>query len=164
VNARCCSSEPLRAARHKSQSVPHKKENTMPATKKPANRKTGENEVADFMQKLDHPLKPEIEAVRSIILGVSPEISEGIKWNSPSFRVNEYFATVNIRKDALLVILHLGAKVKGSSFAGLAINDPAGLLEWLGKDRAAVRFQDMNAIESSRTDFENIVRQWITYL
>ncbi len=136
----------------------------MAATKKPAKGQTGANEVADFMQKLDHPLKAEIEAVRAIILGVSPEISEGIKWNSPSFRVNEYFATVNIRKDALLVILHLGAKVKDSSFAGLTINDPAGLLEWLGKDRAAVRFQDMKAIESNRTAFENIVRQWITHL
>lgn len=116
------------------------------------------------MRKLDHPLKAELEAVRSIILGANPEISEGIKWNAPSFRCKEYFATINIRKDVVLVILHLGAKVKDNSTAGLTISDPTGLLEWLAKDRAAVKFRDMKAIKSSRAAFENIVRQWIAYM
>ncbi len=136
----------------------------MATTKKPARSRTGANDVEDFMRKLDHPLKAELEAVRSIVLGVNPEISEGIKWNSPSFCFKEYFATINIRKDVVLVILHLGAKVKDNSFAGLTISDPTGLLEWLAKDRAAVKFRDMNAIESNRAAFKNIVRQWITHL
>jgi hypothetical protein len=134
----------------------------MATTKKPAKGQTGANDVEDFMRNLDHPLKAELKAVCSIILGVNPEISEGLKWNAPSYHFKEYFATINIRKDVVLVILHLGAKVKDSSFAGLTISDPTGLLEWLGKDRAAVRFGDMNAIESGRAAFENIVRQWIT--
>src|SRR5262245_35945740 len=105
------------------------------------------------MRKLDHPLKPALEAVRAIILGVSPKISEGIKWNSPSFRVQEWFATINIRKDAVHVILHLGAKVKDNSTGGLTIDDPAGLLEWLAKDRAAVKFSDLRAVKSGRASF-----------
>jgi hypothetical protein len=134
------------------------------ATKKTAPKKTtpndsGTNEVDEFMRKLDHPLKPALEAVRSIILGA--KISEGIKWNSPSFRVNGWFATTNIRKDVLLVILHLGAKVKDNSTAGLAIDDPTGLLEWLAKERAAIKFSDMRAVKSGRAAFESIVRQWI---
>ena len=136
------------------------------ATKKTAPKKTtpndsGTNDVDEFMRKLDHPLKPALEAVRSIILGVSPKISEGIKWNSPSFRVNEWFATTNIRKDVLLVILHLGAKVKDNSTAGLTIDDRTGLLEWLAKERAAIKFSDMKAVKSGRAAFESIVRQWI---
>jgi hypothetical protein len=98
---------------------------------------------------------------RAIILGANPEISEGIKWNAPSFRIKEYFATINIRKDEILVILHFGAKVKDNSPAGLKINGPTGLL---AKDRAAVKFRDMKAIKSSRAALENVVRQWITYL
>ena len=121
----------------------------------------GTDEVNEFMRKLDHPLKPELEAVRAIILNVSPEISEGIKWNSPSFRVTEWFATINIRKDAVLVILHLGAKVKDNSTGGLTIDDPTGLLEWLAKERAAVKFGNMQAIKSGQASFENIVRQWV---
>ena len=136
----------------------------MTVAKKSVRGSSGANEVDEFMRKLDHPLKAELEAVRAIILGASPEISEGIKWNAPSFRLKEYFATINIRKEEVLVILHLGAKVKDNSAAGLKISDPTGLLEWLGKDRAAVKFRDMKAIKSSRAAFENIVRQWIAYL
>lgn len=51
----------------------------MAAAKKPARGRPGANDVDDFMRKLDHPLKAGLEAVRSIILGVNPEISEGIK-------------------------------------------------------------------------------------
>jgi hypothetical protein len=113
------------------------------------------------MRKLDHPLKPELQAVRSIILGVSPVISEGIKWNSPSFRVKEWFATINIRQDVVLVILHRGAKVKDNTTDGFTIGDPTGLLEWLANERAAVKFADMRAIKSGRGAFEQIVREWI---
>lgn len=136
----------------------------MATTKKTAKGSVNTNEVDDFMQKLDHPLKKEFEAVRAIILGASPKISEGIKWNAPSFRVDEYFATFNLRKKEVLVILHLGAKVRDNSTAGLAIDDPSKLLEWLAKDRAAVRFRDMKAVKSGKAAFEKIVRQWIAYV
>lgn len=126
--------------------------------------KKSANEVEAFMQKLDHPLQKEFQAVRAIILGASPKISEGIKWNAPSFRVDEYFATFHLRKNEVFVILHLGAKVKDNSTATLAISDPNGLLEWLAKDRAAVKFRDMKAIKANKTAFEKIVRQWIAYL
>lgn len=136
----------------------------MAVTMKPARSASRANEVDEFMQKLDHPLKAEIEAVRAIILGVNPAISEGIKWNSPSFRYKDYFATINTRKEVVLVILHLGAKVKDIGTAGLKISDPAGLLEWLAKDRAAVKFHDMKTVKSREAALENVVRQWIAYL
>jgi len=136
----------------------------MAAAKKPVKGASGANEVDEFMRKLDHPLKKELEAVRAIILGASPKISEGIKWNAPSFRITEYFATINIRKEEILIIFHLGAKVKDNSTAGLKISDPTGLLEWLAKERAAVKLRDIKAIKSNRAAFENIVRQWIVYM
>lgn len=132
--------------------------------RKTAGDGSGTNDVDDFMRKLDHPLKAEMEAVRRIILGASPMIQEGIKWNFPSFRVGEYFATMNVRKGALLVILHLGAKVRDARAPAPEIGDPSGLLEWLAKDRAAVRFPDMKSIRSNRAAFEAIVRKWITCL
>jgi hypothetical protein len=131
------------------------------AAKNAAPNDSGAKDVDEFMRKLKHPLKPALEAVRSIILGASSKISEGIKWNSPSFRVTEWFATINIHKDVVLVVLHQGAKVKGNSTAGLTIDDPTGLLEWLAKERAAVRFCDAKAVKSSRAAFARIVRQWM---
>src|SRR5687768_8832194 len=74
--------------------------------------------VAEFMRTLDHPLKRELEAIRRIILGVSPEVREGIKWNAPSFRTTDFFATVNLRSGeragthSVWLILHTGARTK----------------------------------------------------
>ena len=69
--------------------------------------------VDAFMAALHHPLKSDIEAVRRIILAASPKITEGIKWNSLSFRTDEYFATVHLRAtDAVRLVFHRGAKVK----------------------------------------------------
>ena len=68
-------------------------------------------EVEAFLEKLDHPRKPEIEALRRIILGAHASVHEGIKWNAPSFRTTEYFATFHLRaKDGVALIFHRGAK------------------------------------------------------
>jgi hypothetical protein len=134
---------------------------TVATTKKSTKSRNDGNEVDDFMKKLDHPLKSALQEVRSIILGANPKIREGIKWNAPSFATTEYFATVNIRKEVVLVILHFGAKVKDNSLPGLTIKDPSELLEWLAKDRAAVTFRDLKAVKTNRAAFAKIVRQWI---
>jgi uncharacterized protein YdhG (YjbR/CyaY superfamily) len=124
--------------------------------------------VIAFLGKLNHPLKREIEAVRQIILGVSPEIREGIKWNAPSFRTTEYFATLNLRakdgQDRVWLILHVGAKAKDTRAKGLKIADPAGLLEWLAKDRCLVTFADGKDVQAKRAALQAIVREWIRQL
>ncbi len=130
-------------------------------THRPPKARSGSDDVDDLLRTLDHPLKPALEAVRAVILGASLKISEGIKWNAPSFRTTEWFATINIRKDEVMVILHRGAKVKDDSSGGLSIRDPAGVLEWLAKERAAVRFRDLKAVQSGKAAFAGIVRQWI---
>ena len=114
------------------------------------------------MGALDHPRKAEMELLRTIILAASTSITEGIKWNAPSFRVGEWFATMNFRGAVLMLILHLGAKVRDAG--NLKIDDPNGLLKWLGKDRASVSFADMNAITSSRAALTAVLRQWIAHL
>ena len=68
-------------------------------------------------------------------------VAEAIKWNVPSFRVKEYFATISIRADVVQVILHRGAKATAASKTGLTIDDPSDLLEWLGKERASKKIQ-----------------------
>jgi uncharacterized protein YdhG (YjbR/CyaY superfamily) len=121
--------------------------------------------VSAFLCKLDHPLKQEIEAVRLIILGVSPGIREGIKWKAPSFRTTEYFATFNLRaKDRVQLIFHMGAKVKDNSTQGMHIADPAGLTEWLAKERCLVTVGTGKDIQANRAALKTIVREWIGQL
>lgn len=137
----------------------------MATTKKPAKPKAPEANIEDFMRELEHPLKAEMQAVLELIRNTSPEISEGIKWNAPSFFCREWFATVNLRSnDAVQIILHLGAKVRTDIDERIHIKDANNLLQWLGKDRASIKFGNMAEIRKNTDDFQAIVSEWIGYL
>lgn len=121
--------------------------------------------VDEFMGKLDHPFKAEIQEIRLATLSADLTISEGIKWNSPSYRTTEYFATTNLReKTGIGVILHLGAKIRDANPDGLAVNDPDGLLKWLARDRASIVFKDLDDFHLKRGAFIRIIQQWMAYV
>ncbi len=121
--------------------------------------------VETFLASLEHPFKQEILALRQMILGADPRIAEGIKWNAPSFRTSEYFATFNLRaKDGVQVILHLGAKKRETAVSGIDVADPEASLEWLARDRASVKFRDLADIDARRSAFAAVVREWIKHV
>ncbi len=141
----------------------------MPAPKKTAMRHATAADTSDavneLLRTLQHPFKAEIEAIRSAILAADPEIKEGVKWNAPSFRTHEYFATTNLReKEGVGVILHLGAKVRDLGPQGMRPADPDKLLKWLAPDRASVKFADMHDLESKRAAFVKLISAWITHV
>lgn len=120
--------------------------------------------VDAFIDALDHPFKHEIIALRQSILTADARIEEGIKWNAPSFRTTEYFATFHLRaKEGVQIILHLGAKKRANEKC-VTIADPQALLTWLGPDRASVTFRDLDEIEAKRSAFTEIVRAWIEFV
>jgi hypothetical protein len=122
-------------------------------------------DVAAFLRDLDHPEKRGILAVRKTILGVAPAIREGIKWKVPSFRTTEWFATFNVRaKDRVELVLHRGAKTRNDLKKPMEIADPAGLLRWLGKDRALLTLGAGKEIAARRPALEAIVRDWLRYV
>lgn len=128
-------------------------------------RATPTEQVAAFLATLDHPLKPVIVALRDVILSADPSIAEGIKWNAPSFYTTEHFATFHLRaQDSVKIMMHLGAKPRDTAQTGIAIDDPAGTLQWLAKDRASATFHDLSEVEARRDAFAGIIRQWITYV
>ena len=121
----------------------------------------GARDVAAYLDALDHPRRAELIAVRKIILGARPGISEGIKWNAPSFFFRDYFATTGVRSPEFVhVVLHTGAKVKASATKGVQIADPSGMLEWHAKDRCSAKFFDMKDVKQKKAAFEAIIRQW----
>ncbi len=121
--------------------------------------------VAAFLTALNHPLKPVVASIRSTILQADPAITEGIKWNCPSFYRCGWFATVNIRpKVGVLVVLHHGAKIReGDETLSATLEDPDKLLKWLGKDRATVSFLDAGDFVGTQTAFEKVIKQWSAY-
>lgn len=119
--------------------------------------------VTEYIARLGEPLRSEVEALRQVVLGVANGIGEEVKWNAPSFRMGQHFATLRLNgKVPLQIILHLGAKK--SSLPQSAIDDPAGLLQWLGPDRACVGFAKPGAVAAQASALRAIVRQWVRYV
>jgi hypothetical protein len=131
----------------------------------PRTESSTSQEVETFLAALDHPRKPEILAVREIILGADPRIGEGIKWNAPSFRTSEWFATFHLRaKEGVHVVLHFGAKKRDGFTPRSAISDPESLLEWAGEDRAFAKFRDLADVRTKQSAFAAVLRQWIEHV
>lgn len=117
------------------------------------------------MATLEHPFKPQIQALRLLMTQAHPGIAEGIKWNAPSFRMAEYFATTHLRaKPGLGLVLHLGAKVRELPAGGVVMDDPDKLLKWLARDRAMVEFSSAHDFEKKRDALLDLVRQWVRHV
>lgn len=112
-----------------------------------------------------HPLRKEIDALRAIILAADRSIDEGVKWNTASYRTTDWFATLNGPKQVKepMVILHAGAKAKGMVLKD-RIPDPAGLLKWLGHDRAQIVFKDGKDLAAKKTALTAVIIHWIQQL
>lgn len=141
----------------------------MPGTKRsqPLHRSAADSSQAvdQFMHGLQHPFKAEVQALREIVLATDPSIQDGVKWNAPSYRTSEYFATTNLRaKAGVGLILHLGAKVRDLPAGGITLDDPAQLLKWLAKDRAMVEFADVGELERKRPALQALLAQWIRHV
>lgn len=108
--------------------------------------------VDEYLKDKNHPLTPEIERVREIILNTHPDIEETIKWSSPTFMYKGNMASyfMNAKKHVSLMF-HKGA----------IINDRSGLLTGDGKEGRAAKFKNMEEIEARKTDLENVVREWM---
>ena len=119
--------------------------------------------VDDFMARLEHPLKAEIEILRAAVLRADDRIKESVKWNAPSFYVSEHFATFKLRPpETVQLVFHRGAKVRADN-ASADIADPAGILTWAAKDRCVATFSDLNAVEAKKAALTAIVRAWLDF-
>lgn len=115
------------------------------------------------MGKLEHPHKDAVDVLRRILRDVDPAIAEGVRWNAPSFRTTEYFATTHLRAhDGIGIVMHLGAKVRERP--AFQVADPRGLLKWLAKDRALMNFAGIEDVKAHAEAIQAIVRQWIAEL
>jgi uncharacterized protein YdhG (YjbR/CyaY superfamily) len=121
-----------------------KKENTsMNSTQK----------VDEFMEKLDHPFKAEVQAIREVIKNVNKDIMEEIKWNAPSFAYKgEYLVTFNLwEKKRIHLVFHNPyiSKVKSK------------FLEGNYDHRRMTYFSNMNDIKAKQPALEKVLKDLI---
>lgn len=105
--------------------------------------------VDEFMDKLDHPLKAEVQAIREIIKGVHPRITEEIKWNAPSFSYKDYIATFNLRERKRVHLVFHNPRIAEVQ---------SDLLEGDYKDRRMAYFSGMSDVQAKRAALEEVVR------
>lgn len=124
-----------------------------------------EQQVADYIAALQHPLKEVVLALRSIMLTVDPTVAEQIKWNSLSyyytgdmlpFDPKEYkrdIVVFNLHKqDSVLLVFPTGAKV----------NDTTGLLQGKFPDgRKTASFSSIEEVNKQSANLQAVVTQWI---
>ncbi len=111
------------------------------------------DQVNDYMEKLEHPFKQEIERLRHIILNANPKLQERIKWNSPSFYYIKDLAAFNLRANGYVQIIFI-------FYDGKMIED-SSLLQGNWKDRREARFYSMIDIEEKQVALEQFVNNWI---
>jgi hypothetical protein len=108
--------------------------------------------VDEFLLKLKHPLKAEMEAVRKIICDASPKIVEDVKWGGPSFDYKEPMATFNPRVTAYVaIIFHKGELLDAKS----------ELLEPAPKGKAYLKIHSMAEVLKHKAKLQKVVREWI---
>lgn len=129
---------------------------------KASTRTAGGAAVDTFLAALSPDRREELQAVRAAILGAREGIDEGIKWNAPSFRTADDFATFHLRApQGVQIILHTGAKVRALPKGGLQLDDPAGLVKWLAPDRCLVTLAAAPAAAVQLAPLQALVRQWL---
>jgi len=111
------------------------------------------DKVDEFLENLSHPLKAEVEAVRSIIKGVSKDINEEVKWNAPSFNYKgEYLVTFNLRETKRIHLVFHNPQIARVK------ND---LLEGDYVDRRMVYFVNMKDIKTNKSLLEKALKDLI---
>jgi len=112
---------------------------------------TEEEQVNEWMNKLDTQMKPAVNAVRKIIKTAGPKLNERIKWNAPSYYYKEDIVTFGPArsKDKIILVFHHPNIVKiGSS-----------LLQGDYKDRRLVYFNSLSEIRSCKKELERIINE-----
>lgn len=109
-------------------------------------------EVAEYMDELDHPLKKEAETLRQIISKADAKLTERIKWNAPSYFYKEDLLTFNFHdKNSIRLVFHHPAIVKIKSV----------LLEGDYKDRRIIYLSDMASVRSCRKELLRIINELV---
>lgn len=125
-------------------------------------KEMNQNEVSEFINQLNHSLKLEFLELRNIILTHFPKLNEHIKWNAPSYQINnEDCLTFNFsNKKEIRLILHRGALPKMQPQEKLIKIDFV-LLKWASNDRAIVTFSSKEDVDNHQENLISTITKWL---
>jgi Domain of unknown function (DU1801). len=119
-------------------------------------------EVTEFLNGLNHPLRIEIEQLRTLILSAENRLTENVKWNGPNYCIGDADRiTMKIQPPKQIqLIFHRGVKKLEQPKERL-LSTNAKLLAWKENDRAIASFKNKTEIENSKSELKDIVKDWI---
>ena len=128
-------------------------------------KQAGEEQLINYFNKLDHPLKNVVEELRKIVLATDREIGEEIKWNSPSFYYTgemKPFDPKEYKRDIVVFNLHKKEFVLLVFPTGARVKDPTGLLEGKFTDgRKTAKFATLNEVNNRKKDLQAVIKLWL---
>ncbi len=118
--------------------------------------------VTEFLDKQTHPLRQEIEALRTCILQANSGLTENIKWNGPNYTFdgNDRITMRIHPPKQVQLIFHTGAKAKALPPTNL-LEEKSGLLQWKTTDRAVASFPTLSSIAANKERLTSIINEWI---
>lgn len=116
-----------------------------------------------FLSALNHPQEGLIQELRTMIRGVGSELTEGIKWNAPSYALEgRDIITLNFHyKDYVTIVFHTGPEGKDRHTKTTLFVDDTGLLDWAADKRALLKIPSMDFLHESKEEIEKVIAHWI---
>ncbi len=116
-----------------------------------------EPSVDIFMAEVNHPLKPVMEALRTIIKDASPKLSERIKWNAPSYYYKKDMAAFHFRNPEEIKIIFI-------FYNGNMLEAEPGLLTGDYKDRRIATFSSLKEVKQKKSALTGFVKAWVALM
>lgn len=140
------------------------KASTKTAPDQATSRNAADNSVDEYLAELEHPHKAGVERLRRAILAIDERITEEVKWNAPSFKLTDHFATFKLHPPKnIQLVLHTGSKPVTPQ-RQFSLQASAGLVKWAAADRCVLTLQSAAEAQQREADVVSIVRQWIAQL
>ncbi len=108
-------------------------------------------EVEQWLDDFDHPLKDAIMRVRKIVLGADKRVGECIKWKSPTFTYAGNIASINPNtKKKVSLMFHRGGEIPGQH---PRLVGGGGTVKYM-------YFADAADVDAQRSAIEAAIRAW----
>lgn len=120
--------------------------------------------VTEYLEDLSADKLAEVAMLREMILSINPALTEHIKWNAPSYVLEDTDRiTFGMNKTGVTtLVLHMGAARKENTNAGPLLSDDRGLVEWKSDIRGVMTFNHIEEIAARSEDISYVLQQWLT--
>jgi len=119
--------------------------------------------VDEFLSELSDERKQQVEALRTIIKNIDPNLTEHIKWNSPSYVLegNDRITFNMHYPDQTMILIHMGATRKEDKKETPILSDDLWLVKWNSDIRGTLSFKTLGEIAANEDKIITLLKNWL---